>query len=72
MLYGLYNLCTDVEKGHGLYTYQSLASDLSLNNMLFAILVLFFRKDDDILQGINRLDYLMKVSLFQIYKDDEK
>ena len=37
--------------------------------MLTIIFLLYMKSTDDILQGISKLDYLLKVSIFQIYKD---
>lgn len=39
--------------------------------VLCAISLIIYKKTDDILQGISKLDYLLKVSVFQIYKDRE-
>lgn len=31
--------------------------------------IILFKKTDDILQGISKLDYLLKVSVFQVFKN---
>lgn len=36
---------------------------------LICVAVIMFKKNDDILQGINKLDYLLKASVFQKYKN---
>ena len=33
------------------------------------LVIIFFKSVDDILQGICKLDYLIKISIFQFYKD---
>ena len=37
--------------------------------LITCVLVLEMKSSKDCLQGIAKLDYLMKVSMFQIYKD---
>ena len=37
-------------------------------NILFIVFVVFFKDSQDILQGISKLDYLVKLSIFQRYK----
>ena len=39
-------------------------------NLLIALTLSIFKRHDDILQGINKLDYLLKVSIFQYYKEE--
>ena len=39
---------------------------------MFAGIILFLKEEGDILQGINKLDYLLKVSIYQIYKNKQK
>ena len=36
--------------------------------LLISIVILNFKKDNDLIQGISKLDYLLKVSIFQSYK----
>ena len=40
--------------------------------VLISIVVLKLKNEDDILQGISKLDYLLKISIFQKYKEQEK
>ena len=40
------------------------------NAVSMIFFILFFKSTDDILQGISKLDYLLKVSIFQFYKDE--
>ena len=39
--------------------------------ILTAYVLIKVKSSQDILQGINKLDYLLKVSVFQKYKDPE-
>ena len=39
--------------------------------VLLSITIIFLKPDEDILQGVNKLDYLVKVSNFQVYRDPE-
>ena len=41
-------------------------------SLLIICNTIFVKKSSDILQGISKLDYLLKVSYFQRYKDPEK
>ena len=43
-----------------------------LTSFLVIYSVIKFKRTDDILQGISKLDYYVKVSVFQVYKDNEK
>jgi len=38
---------------------------------LMVMSLLYLKSSQDILQGISKLDYLLKVSVFQLYKDKE-
>lgn len=40
-----------------------------LETLLFVFNVVCIKSPKDILQGLNKLDYLLKVSYFQYYKD---
>ena len=51
-----------------LSTYFSIVVPLSPQTFTLAVLVLYLKKEEDILQGINKLDFLLKVSIFQIFK----
>ena len=49
---------------------------LSYNIIVFANMLLCFaiiktKGSQDILQGLNKLDYLLKVSVFQVYKQQD-
>lgn len=37
--------------------------------ILFCMAIILAKSKQDILQGLNKLDYLLKVSVFQVYKD---
>ena len=39
--------------------------------MLMIYLAVYLKTDQDILQGISKLDYLVKLSIFQEYKQKE-
>ena len=41
-------------------------------SLLTAFVIIRVKSSEDILQGISKLDYLLKVSIFQIYKDPKK
>ena len=45
---------------------------IPLFDILIALIILKVKKTSDCLQGISKLDHLLKVSVFQIYKDREK
>ena len=51
---------------------KNFKDNLGLNSIMLAGIILYLKKDEDILQGINKLDYVLKVSIFQIYKDKQK
>ena len=38
-------------------------------DLISAWVVVVVKKKQDVLQGISKLDYLLKVSVFQVYKD---
>ena len=38
-------------------------------SILIAFTMIKLKKSDDMLQGISKLDYLLKISIFQVYKD---
>ena len=40
--------------------------------LLLGYAIIILKSPQDILQGVNKLDYLLKVSVFQIYKDTDK
>lgn len=37
--------------------------------LLIPIVVILLKPNNDILQGLSKLDYLVKISVFQLYKD---
>ena len=41
-------------------------------HMITGFLIVSLKSPDDVIQGISKLDNLLKVSVFQIYKDNEK
>ena len=43
--------------------------DSEMFTLLMSYAILVIKSTDDILQGINKLDYLIKVSVFQRYKN---
>lgn len=44
----------------------------SLCDFLLILIISLWKKPDDILEGINKLDHLLVVSIFQKYKNKEK
>jgi hypothetical protein len=70
-LKGLDDMCFN-SKVIWLIPIKNFKDNLGLNSIMFAGIILYLKKDEDILQGINKLDYLLKVSVFQIYKNKEK
>ena len=46
----------------------SLIQKLDLNTTIYSFAVLYVKSSDDILQGLTRLDHLIKVSIFQKFK----
>mmetsp|Transcript_24850 Transcript_24850/g.38662 ORF Transcript_24850/g.38662 Transcript_24850/m.38662 type:complete len:142 (+) Transcript_24850:800-1225(+) len=42
---------------------------LQVTSLFMVINLAVFKKSDDVLQGISKLDYLLKASIFQQYKD---
>ena len=61
-LYGLPQFC---KTSDWLYTYECITSNCGFNSFVFALLVLYLKKDEDVFSGINKLDNLLKVSIFQ-------
>lgn len=49
-----------------LFLYSDI---LMLNDVLLCFAIIKVKSSDDMIQGISKLDYLLKVSVFQIYKD---
>ena len=43
---------------------------VSLPSHMIIFVLIIVKSDHDIIQGINKLDYLLKVSIFQMYKCD--
>jgi len=55
---------------HLIFVINELFSlQFQIPNLLLALIVIKYKRSEDILEGINKLDYLLKVSVFQIYKD---
>jgi len=52
-----------------LYLILEFMGECNLLFLLAIYNILYLKKIDDALQGINKLDYLLKVSVFQYYKD---
>jgi hypothetical protein len=48
-----------------------LIYDTGTPSIIYAFVIVVLKRSDDILQGINKLDYLLKVSVFQKYKDSK-
>ena len=48
---------------------QYFFNQLNFIQIIIAFVILKKKSSDDILQGINKIDYLIKVSVFQVYKD---
>jgi hypothetical protein len=44
---------------------------LNLPNLLIALVIIRFKSSQDILQGVSKLDYFLKASVFQKYKGDD-
>ena len=40
-------------------------------SLLLSLVIVRFKSSQDILQGVSKLDYLIKVSVFQKYKNEE-
>jgi hypothetical protein len=40
-------------------------------SLLLSLVIVRFKSSQDILQGVSKLDYLLKVSVFQKYKNEE-
>lgn len=51
--------------------YLVLINSLQTLNILLVTSIVLYKRTEDILQGISKLDYLLKVSVFQKYKDPE-
>ena len=49
-----------------LYFYSNV---FMLNDVFICYSIIFLKSPQDVIQGISKLDYLLKVSVFQIYKD---
>ena len=49
---------------------QQVEIVLSLQGLFMAFVIIRVKSSQDILQGVNKLDYLLKVSVFQKYKDE--
>ena len=56
-------------EGSGVCLMHSCFYILELPSLLIALVIIRFKSSQDILQGVSKLDYLLKVSVFQKYKD---
>ena len=65
-LYYYYQNTTSVHYYYNLVIYVAIRCGLQV--ILMAWVLLYFKKPEDLLQGISKLDYLLKISTFQIYK----
>lgn len=54
-----------------LIPFEVLVFCFRMQNILLVTLIIYVKRGQDVLQGISKLDYLLKVSLFQVYKDPE-
>ena len=68
---GLMKACDSVRQqnlmwGVYLYLFVFFLHAIDIYN---ASIVIFLKDKQDVLQGISRLDYFVKVSVFQLYKD---
>ena len=50
----------------------SILYNLSIIETFLICVIIRVKKSDDVLQGINKLDWLLKVSVFQIFKNPER
>lgn len=70
----LLSLKSDLKREHellGLFQdyFQLIFFTLELPTIFIAATILHFKANDDVLQGISKLDHLLKISIFQVYKD---
>lgn len=62
-------IAEDCQQGElSVFFFLFLYYNLGLPGLMASVIVLKVKSHQDILQGINKLDYLLKVSLFQKYK----
>ena len=59
------NVCLNSDNDESFNFFLNILSFLSLN---LDMLMIYFKSSQDILQGVSKLDHLMKVSYFQRYK----
>ena len=71
-LENLQEFCNNGEDSGIFYKYILISQGMSFNTFAEALTILYLKKDEDILQGINKLDNLLKVSIFQVYKNKQK
>jgi len=65
-----------IDSHNGEYSLQIIMQEyygvLYLVPIIFiSIVTIYYKSNDDLLQGISKLDVLLKVSVFQRYKDDD-
>lgn len=66
--------CADTQSLNPMIALQITCLLFPLTNpqyLLCCVALIIYKKTDDILQGVSKLDYLLKVSVFQKYKDKE-
>lgn len=66
--------CFNPESVSNSITIQISILFIPLSNLqfiAFAMSIIVSKKTDDILQGVSKLDYLLKVSVFQLYKNKD-
>ena len=49
-----------------------LTKALYIDSLIFAFIIVRVKSSQDILQGVSKLDHLLKVSVFQKYKNTQK
>ena len=59
---------TGIEWTNYLYLFLYILHGIDVYN---SAVVVFLKDKRDVLQGISKLDYFLKVSIFQIYKDKQ-
>ena len=60
--------CGNLETKVSTIVYAVLMLFANGTPLLFGIAIIVFKRTDDLLQGISKLDHLIKVSIFQEYK----
>ena len=74
LIYFIYNDTNPMQSGCGLdgnwaeFINFSGCYILNLPSLLIALVIIRFKSSQDILQGVSKLDYFLKASVFQKYK----